>query len=124
MQDHIKFVHEDVTLYQCDACDVKFGFKILLEGHNKILHTAEGSTRLEKIVYDECDKVFSATQTFEDHFLFVHNRLMSHHCPTCDERFRYLNSLTNHLNIRKHDLKPKQFKGDRFDKTFSRGQNL
>ncbi len=125
LQDHVNFVHENMTLYQCDVCDAKFGFKMLLDRHTEILHPADGLTKEgETIQCDECNKVFFLIQTFEDHFLFIHNRVMAHQCTTCSERFGYLNSLQNHLNIGTHERKPKQFKCNLCEKTFSYGQTL
>ena len=125
LRDHVKFVHENVTAYQCDVCDVKFGFKLLLDRHTEILHSDDGLAKeREKIECNECDNVFFLSQTFEDHFLYVHNRVMSHQCPTCSERFGYLKSLTKHLNTGKHEREPKQFKCNRCEKMFAHGQNL
>jgi KRAB domain-containing zinc finger protein len=89
---HIKFVHENVKLFECNFCTKKFGHKQSLSNHIRSGHNSNVKCAI-------CTKSLSSLKYLKQHLKIVHDKIKMFECNIFIKTFGYKHELLAHIRF-------------------------
>lgn len=92
---HLKLFH--IKNFACVSCPKKFGYKRLLENHQKISkHGAFENLKIEALKCKKCEKVYLTSRSLNRHKIIAH-KFWNVECDICGKNLSRKTNLINHF---------------------------
>lgn len=102
---HLRTIHSNERPYLCDFCSRNFKRKDHLTNHIKFVHegmTLKTKYSKNSFLCSQCGRIFANKTSYKDHVNSVHNKLMLYRCEQCDLSFSRYSSFYHHRTVMKH----------------------